>query len=82
MTAKVTVKPEVEIENYKGIELPKFEYTVSDDDVNAEISRMQQQNSRLETVEDRSAEMGDIAVIDYEGFCDGEAFEGGKGENY
>ena len=82
LTAKVTVKPEVEIENYKGIELPKIEYTVSDDDVNKEIERMQQQNSRLETVEDRAAEMGDIAVIDYEGFCDGVAFEGGKGENY
>ena len=82
LTAKVTVKPEVEIENYKGIELPKIEYTVSDDDVNKEIEKMQQQNSRLETVEDRAAEMGDIAVIDYEGFCDGVAFEGGKGENY
>ncbi len=82
LTAKVTVKPEVTIENYKGIELPKIEYNVSDADVDAEIKNMQERNSRLETVEGRAAEMGDTAVIDYEGFCDGVAFEGGKGENY
>lgn len=82
LTAKVTVKPEVSIENYKGIEIPKIEYNVSDEDVEKEISSMAEQNSRLVTVEDRAAKAGDTAVIDYEGFADGVAFEGGKGENH
>lgn len=82
LTAKVTVKPEVAIENYKGIEIPKIEYTVTDEDVDKEISSIAERNSRLVTVEDREAKLGDTAVIDYEGFADGVAFEGGKGENH
>ncbi len=82
LICKVTVKPEVTIENYKGIEIPKIEYNVTDTDVENEIKNLQERNSRLETVEDRPAEMGDTAVIDYEGFCEDVAFEGGKGENY
>lgn len=82
LTAKVTVKPEVTIENYKGIEIPKTEYTVSNEDVNKEISAMAERNSRLVTVEDRAAKLGDTAIIDYEGFVDGVAFEGGKGEGH
>ncbi len=82
LVAKVTVKPEVSIENYKGIEIPKIEYNVTDEDVDKEISSMAERNSRLVTVEDRAAKLGDTAVIDYEGFADGVAFEGGKGENH
>ncbi len=82
LTAKVTVKPEVTIENYKGIEIPKTEYTVSNEDVDKEISAMAERNSRLVTVEDRAAKLGDTAIIDYEGFVDGVAFEGGKGEGH
>ncbi len=82
LVAKVTVKPEVTIENYKGIEIPKIEYNVTDEDVDKEISSMAERNSRLVTVEDREAKLGDTAVIDYEGFADGVAFEGGKGENH
>lgn len=82
LTAKVTVKPEVSIDHYKGIEIPKIEYTVSDEDVDKEISSMAERNSRLVTVEDREAKLGDTAIIDYEGFVDEVAFEGGKGENH
>ena len=82
LTAKVTVKPEVTIENYKGIEIPKIEYNVSDEDVEKEISSMAERNSRLVTVEDREAKLGDTAIIDYEGFVGDVAFEGGKGENH
>ena len=82
LVAKVTVKPEVTIENYKGIEIPKIEYTVTDEDVEKEISSMAERNSRLVTVEDREAKLGDTAVIDYEGFVGDVAFEGGKGENH
>ncbi|MDY4976481.1 MAG: trigger factor [Clostridia bacterium] len=82
LTAKVTVKPEVSIDHYKGIEIPKIEYTVSDEDVEREISSMAERNSRLVTVEDREAKLGDTAIIDYEGFVDEVAFEGGKGENH
>lgn len=82
LTAKVTVKPEVSIDHYKGIEIPKIEYTVSDEDVDKEISSIAERNSRLVTVEDREAKLGDTAIIDYEGFVDEVAFEGGKGENH
>lgn len=81
-SAKVTVKPEVVLGDYKGIEVEKVEYTVSDEDIDAELSRMQNQNARIKTVEDRPAQNGDTVVIDFEGFVDGVAFEGGKGENY
>ena len=81
-TAIIQTKPEVELGKYKGIELKKIEYTVSDEDIEHEISHMAEKNSRLITIEDRPVEKKDIAVIDFEGFVDGVAFEGGKAENH
>ena len=81
-TAVFQTKPEVELGKYKGIEIPKIEYTVSDEDINHELGHMQEHNSRLISVEDRPVEKGDIATIDFEGFVDGVAFEGGKAENH
>lgn len=81
-TATVAVKPEVELGDYKGIEVEKQEVKVLAADVNAEIDRVREQNARIMTVEDREIKKDDIAVIDYEGFVDGEAFEGGKGTDY
>ena len=81
-TAIVQTKPEVTVGKYKGIEIPKIEYNVSEEDINHELSHMQEKNSRLVTVEDRAVEDKDIAVIDFEGFVDGVAFEGGKAENH
>ena len=81
-TATVQTKPEVKVGKYKGIELKKVEYTVSDDDVNHEIGHMQEKNARTITVEDRPVQDKDIAVIDFEGFVDGKAFEGGKAEKH
>jgi len=81
-TAKVTVKPEVELGEYKGVEVKKAEVVVTDDDVENELKRIVERNARLVTVEDRPVQSGDIAVIDFEGFIDGTPFEGGKGENY
>jgi trigger factor len=77
-TAVVQVKPEVELGKYKGIEIKKIEYPVKDEDVQNEIK----QNSRLVTVDDRALENGDTATIDFEGFVDGVAFEGGKAEGH
>ncbi len=81
-TATVAVKPEVELGDYKGIEVEKQEIKVLAADVNAEIDRVREQNARIMTVEDREIKKDDIAVIDFEGFVDGEAFEGGKGTDY
>lgn len=81
-TAEVAVKPEVTLGDYKGIEVEKIEVSVSDDEMNAELDRVREQNSRTITVEDRAIENNDIAVIDFEGFVDGVAFEGGKGTDY
>ncbi|MFQ7573973.1 MAG: trigger factor [Lachnospira sp.] len=81
-SAEVAVKPEVELGTYKGVEVAKTDISVTDEDVDAEIKKVQEQNSRTVTVEDRAVKDGDIAVIDFEGFVDGVAFEGGKGENY
>lgn len=81
-TAEVAVKPEVTLGDYKGIEVEKIEVTVSDDEVSAELDRIREQNSRTINVEDRAVENNDIAVIDFEGFVDGVAFEGGKGTDY
>ena len=81
-TAVVQTKPEVKLGKYKGIQLKKVEYNVSDEDINHELGHMAERNSRLVNVEDRAVEDGDITVIDFEGFVDGVAFEGGKGENY
>ena len=81
-TAVVQIKPEVKLGKYKGIEIPKIEYTVSDEDIEKEIETIADKNSRLVTVEDRAVEDKDVAVIDFEGFADGVAFEGGKAENH
>ena len=81
-TAVFQTKPEAELGKYKGIEIPKIEYTVSDEDINHELGHMQEHNSRLISIEDRPVEKGDIAVIDFEGFVDGVAFEGGKAEGH
>lgn len=81
-TAVVQTKPEVKLGKYKGIELKKVEYNVSDADVDHELGHMQEKNARLVSVEDRAVENGDITVIDFEGFVDGKAFEGGKAENH
>ena len=81
-TAEVAVKPEVELGKYKGIEVEKKDVTVNDEEVTAEIDRVREQNSRIVPVEDRAVADGDITTIDFEGFVDGEAFEGGKGTDY
>ena len=81
-TAIFQTKPEAELGKYKGIEIPKIEYTVSDEDINHELSHMQEHNARLISIEDRPVEKGDITVIDFEGFVDGKAFEGGKAEGH
>lgn len=78
----VTVQPEVKLGKYEGVEVPYSEREVKDEDVDAEIERMRKRNSTLENVEDRAAQNGDTVVIDYEGFKDGVAFEGGKGDGY
>ena len=77
-TAVVQTKPEVTLGKYKGVELKKVEYKVSDEDIEHELSHMQEHNARIITVEDRPVKEKDIAVIDFEGFVDGKAFEGGK----
>ncbi len=81
-TAEVAVKPAVTLGQYKGIEVEKADIAVSEEEVTAELDRAREQNSRTVTVEDRAVAMGDIATIDYEGFTDGVAFEGGKGTNH
>lgn len=81
-TATVAVKPEVTLGEYKGIEVEKKVVKVMAADVNAEIDRVREQNSRMITVEDRGIKNDDTAVIDFEGFVDGEPFQGGKGEDY
>ena len=81
-TAIVQTKPEVKLGKYKGIELKNVEYPVTDEDVEHELSHMQEHNARIITVEDRAVKEKDIAVIDFEGFVDGKAFEGGKAERH
>ena len=81
-TAIVQIKPEVKLGKYKGIEIKKIEYNVSDDDVEHELGHMLERNARVVTVEDRPVENGDITVIDFEGSVDGVKFEGGKGEGH
>ena len=81
-TAEVAVKPEVTLGEYKGLEVPKTETEVTEEEIEAELKKEQEKNSRTITVEDRGAENGDIATIDFEGFIDGTAFEGGKGTDY
>lgn len=80
--ADVVVKPTMEIDNYKGLEFEKKSTEVTDELIEQEIEQVRERNSRLVTVEDRAAENGDTAVIDFEGFVDGVPFEGGKSEGY
>ena len=81
-TAIVQIKPEVKLGQYKGIEINKIEYNVSDEDIEKEIEKMAEQNSRLISIEDRTVEEKDIVYIDFEGSIDGIPFDGGKAENY
>jgi trigger factor len=81
-TALITTKPDVTLGDYIGVEVEKIEHTVTDEDVDKDIEETQKKNARMVGVDDRTVEKGDITVIDFEGFVDGEAFEGGKGEGY
>ncbi len=81
-TALVTTKPEVKLGEYKGIEVEKIEYNVTEEDINNAIDAERKKNARVITIEDRAVENGDLTKIDFEGFVDGVAFEGGKGEDY
>ena len=81
-TAEVALKPDVDLGKYKGVKIEKIETAVTDEDIDKEIKREQDANARTITVTDRPVKDGDTAVIDFEGFVDGVAFEGGKGENY
>jgi len=81
-TAEVALKPPVELGKYKGVKIDKIETEVTDEDIDKEIKREQEANARTITVTDRAVKDGDTAVIDFEGFMDGVAFEGGKGDNY
>ena len=81
-TAEVATKPEVTLGKYIGVTVTKVDGTVADEDVTAEINKELEKNARIINVEDRAIENGDTAVIDFEGFVDGVAFEGGKGENH
>ena len=80
-TAVIQTKPEVKLGKYKGIEIKKIEYNVSDEDINHELKHMQEKNARLVSVE-RPVKDGDITVIDFEGSIDGVPFDGGKAENH
>ncbi|MBQ1898979.1 MAG: trigger factor, partial [Ruminococcus sp.] len=80
--ATVIVEPTMEIDNYKGIEVEKKSTEVTDELIDKEIEQIRERNSRLVTVTDRPAETGDTIVIDFEGFVDGEAFDGGKAEGF
>ncbi|MDF2038813.1 trigger factor [Cytobacillus oceanisediminis] len=80
--ATVTVKPEVKLGEYKGLEVKPLETDVTDEDVNSELTSLQERQAELAVKEEGKAETGDTVVMDFEGFVDGEAFEGGKAENY
>lgn len=81
-TAEVTVKPEVQIEKYKGIEIKKVDYKVTEKDIDEYLEQLREKNARLISIEDRELKKGDIATIDFEGFMDGTPIEGFKRENY
>lgn len=81
-TAKVTVKPDFELGEYKGVKVQKVIHRTTEKEINGEIEKIRERNSRLVTVEDRAAKLDDTVNIDFEGFADGVAFEGGKGENF
>lgn len=82
LTVDIYTKPEVEVKQYKGLEAESSKTDVTDEDIQKKIDGLVERNARLVTVEDRAAENGDITVIDFEGFTDGVAFEGGKGEDH
>ncbi len=81
-TATVAVRPEVTLGTYKGVEIAKVSAEVTDEDIDAEVKKVQEQNARIINVEDRSVQDKDDTVIDFEGFMNGVPFAGGKGENY
>lgn len=81
-TAEVALKPEVTLGKYKGVEVEAIDVTVTDEDINAAIDKERENNARTVTVEDRAVQEKDMVTLDFEGFVDGVAFEGGKGENY
>lgn len=80
--ATITVKPEVTVDGYKGLKATKEVAPVTDEDIEEDLKRLQERNARMVSVEDRAAEMGDTVTLDFEGFVDGVAFDGGKGENH
>jgi trigger factor len=80
--AKVTVKPEVKLGDYKGLEVPTEEVTVTDEEITAELERLQQRHAELVVMDEGPAQLGDHTVIDFEGFLEGVPFDGGKGERY
>lgn len=82
LTGSVQVFPEIEVENYKGLEIEEVETVIGDKEVQEELERVQKNQARMEIVEDRKSEKGDTVVIDFEGSVDGEAFSGGSAENY
>lgn len=81
-TATVAVKPEVTLGEYKGIEIEKKEVEVTDEELNAEIDRVRESNSRMITIDDRATQDGDTVIIDFDGYVDGEQFDGGYAEDY
>lgn len=81
-TAKVQVKPEVQLGEYKGLEVEEKDATVSPEDIDAELKRLQQRHAELVVIDEGAAQQGDVTVIDFEGFIDGKPFEGGKAEKY
>ena len=81
-TATVALKPEVKLGKYKGVKISKIDSEVTEEEIDAEIEREREKNARNISVEDRPVKDGDMTTLDFEGFVDGEAFEGGKGENY
>ena len=81
-TAKVAVKPEFELGQYKGVEVAKVTYRTTEKEIKSEIEKIRERNARMVNVEDRAAKLDDTVNIDFEGFTDGVAFDGGKGENF
>ena len=81
-SAIVGIKPEVKLGEYKGVEIEKIDNKVTDEDIEEELRKIQDRNSRLVSISDRGVENGDTTVIDFEGFCEGQAFDGGKAENH
>ena len=81
-TAEVTVYPEVELGEYKGLSIEKKTYEVTEEEVSKKLKEMQEKNARIETKEEGTVENGNIAVIDFKGYVDGEAFQGGEGKDY